>query len=101
MTLRGGAIRTTIGGVSRSTPSGGASLNVPVLHRLSVSPTVAFDSEVADVLQVRNISSRAFGSGMRFWLTDRTTATAYYSRVLYGANHLADNSYGVSYALRF
>jgi hypothetical protein len=101
LTLRGGAIRTTITGVSHWTPSSGASLNVPVTHRLSVSPSVAFDSEATDVLQVRNISSRGFGSGVRFWLTDRTTAGAYYFRVLYGANHLTNNSYGVSYALRF
>lgn len=101
LTLRGGAIRTTIAGASRSTPLGGATLAVPVTRRLTISPTVAFDSEAADVVEVHNISSRAFGSGVRFWLTERTTATAYYSRVLYGANHLTNNAYGVSYALRF
>jgi hypothetical protein len=99
--LRGGAIRATIAGQSDWTPSGGVSLNVPVTRRLMVSPGMAFDSEPADVLQIQNISSRQFGSGVRFWLTDRTSLGGYYFRVLYGANHLADDSYGVSYALRF
>jgi hypothetical protein len=101
VTLRGGAIRTSIAGTSLWTPSGGAKLNVPVTRRLSVSPAVSFDSELFDVLQIRNVSSREFGSGGRFWLTNRTSVDAYYSRVLYGANHLTMNSYGVSYALRF
>ena len=101
LTLRGGAIRTTIAGARDWTPSAGASLTVPVTPRLSVSPSVAFHSESADVLQIHNISSRQFGSGVRFWLTDRATAGAYYFRVLYGANHLTNNSYGVYYAIRF
>jgi hypothetical protein len=101
LTLRGGAIRTSIAGTSQWTPSGGAKLNVPVTYRLSFSPGVAFDSELFDVLQIRNVSSREFGSGARFWLTNRTSVEAYYSRVLYGANHLTKNSYGVSYVLRF
>jgi len=101
LTLKGGGIRSTVAGASQWTPSGGAILNVPVTHRLSFSPNVAFDTELSDVLQLRNMSSRGFGSGARYWLTERITAGAYYLRVLYGANHLTDNSYGVSYALRF
>lgn len=101
LTLRTGAVRTSVAGASQWTPSGGAKLDVPLTHRLSVSPGVAFDSELSDVLQFNNISSREFGGGARFWLTRRTSASAYYFRVLYGANHLASDSYGVSYALRF
>jgi hypothetical protein len=101
LTLRAGAVRTTIAGASTWTPSGGAKLNVPLTRRLSISPGVAFDSEPSDVLQINNISSRGFGAGARFWLTRRTSTGAYYFRVFYGANHLANDSYGVSYALRF
>jgi hypothetical protein len=101
LTLRAGAIRTTVAGTSMWTPSGGAKLNIPLTRRLSVSPGIAFDSEVSDVLQLRNISSREFGGGALFWLTRRTSVGAYYFRVLYGANRLANDSYGVSYALRF
>lgn len=101
LTLHAGTIRATIAGRSNWTPSGGLSLNVPVTHRLTVSPGIAFDSEPVDLLQIQNISSRQFGSGVRFWLTDRTSLGGYYFRVLYGANHLTDDSYGVSYALRF
>jgi len=101
LTLRAGAIRTSVAEANTWAPSGGAKLTVPLTRRLSVSPGVAFDSELSDVLQITNISSRAFGAGAHFWLTGRTSASAYYSRVLYGANHLAANSYGVSYAFRF
>ena len=101
LVLRAGAIRTTVAGASSWAPSGGAKLNVTLTRRLSVSPAVAFDSELSDILQINNVSSRAFGAGVRFWLTRSTSAGAYYFRVQYGANHLADDSYGVSYALRF
>jgi hypothetical protein len=101
LTLRAGAIRATIARASKWTPSGGAKLKVPLTRRLSFSPGVAFDSEFSDVLQISNISSREFGAEAHFWLTKLTSAGAYYFRVLYGANHLANNSYGVSYALRF
>jgi hypothetical protein len=101
LSLRVGAIRTSLAGAKTWTPSGGAKLNIPVTRRLSVSPGVAFDSELSDVLQINNISSRQFGGGMHFWLTRNASAGAYYFRVLFGANHLASNSYGVSYALRF
>lgn len=101
LTLRAGAIRTTIAGAAKWTPSGGAKINVPLTRRLSVSPGVTFDTEPSDVLQIRNISSRGFGTGVRFWLTRFTSVDAYYFRVLYGANHLVNDSYGVSYALRF
>lgn len=100
-TLRAGAIRTTIAGAKKWTPSGGAKINVPLTRRLSVSPGFIFDTEPSDVLQIRNISSRGFGAGARFWLTRFTSVDAYYFRVLYGANHLANDSYGVAYALRF
>lgn len=101
LTLRAGAIRTTVGGTNLWSPSGGAKLSVPLTHRLSVSPAVAFDSEPIDFLQINNIPSRQFGAGSRFWLTKRMTADAYYFRALFGANHLASSVYGVSYALRF
>jgi hypothetical protein len=101
LTLRSGAIRTTIAGATEWTPSGGAKLNIPLTRRLSLSPGVAFASEVSDVLQFSNISSRDFGTGAYFWLTGRTSVGAYYFRVLYGANHLANDSYGVSYVFRF
>jgi hypothetical protein len=101
LALRVGAIRATVGGASTWTPSGGAKLNITLARRLNVSPAVAFDSELSNVLQINNISSRAFGAGARFWLTRNTSVSPYYFRVLYGANHLASNSYGVSYALRF
>jgi hypothetical protein len=101
LSLRGGATRTAMPAATTWTPSGGAKLNVPLTRRLSVSPGVAFDSELSDVLQINNISSREFGGGMHFWLTESTSLGAYYFRVLYGANHLASDSYGVSYALRF
>ena len=101
LTLRAGAIRETIGGASTWTPSGGAKLSVPLTRRLSVSPAVAFDSELSNVLQINNVSSREFGGGVHYWLTRSTSAGAYYFRVLYGANHLASDSYGVSYVIRF
>jgi hypothetical protein len=101
LTLRAGAIRETIGSASTWTPSGGAKLNVPLTRRLSVSPGVAFDSELSNVLQINNVSSREFGGGARYWLTRATSVSAYYFRVLYGANHLASDSYGVSYVIRF
>jgi hypothetical protein len=101
LTVRAGSIRTSIAGASKWTPSGGAKLNIPLTRRLSVSPGVAFDSEVSDVVQISSISSRGFGTGARYWLTRGTSVGAYYFRVLYGANHLANNSYGVSYALHF
>ena len=101
LTLRGGAIRETIGVASTWTPSGGAKLNIPLTRRLSVSPGVAFDSELSNVLQISNVSSREFGGGARYWLTKSTSASAYYFRVLYGANHLASDAYGVSYVVRF
>lgn len=101
LSLRAGAIRTTIAGARSWTPSGGAKLNVPLTRWLSISPGVSFDSELSDVLQINNISSREFGGGMNFWLTKKASAGAYYFRVLYGANHLVSDSYGVSYALRF
>jgi hypothetical protein len=100
-TLRAGAIRETIGSANTWTPSGGAKLNIPLTRRLSISPGVAFDSELSNVLQINNVSSREFGGGARYWLTKSTSASAYYFRVLYGANHLASDSYGVSYVLRF
>jgi hypothetical protein len=99
--LRAGAIRTTLAEANTWSPAGGAKLTIPLTRRLSVSPSVAFDSELSDILQINNISSREFGGGVHFWLTRNTSAAAYYFRVLYGANHLANNSYGVSYALRF
>jgi hypothetical protein len=101
LTLRAGAIRTTAGGATLWTPSGGAKLSVPLTRRLSISPAVAFDSELSDVLQIKNTSSRQCGVSSRFWLTSRTTVDAYYFRVLYGTNHLASSVYGVSYAVRF
>jgi hypothetical protein len=101
LTLRAGAIRETIGSVSTWTPSGGAKLNIPLTRRLSVMPGVAFDSELSNVLQINNVSSREFGGGARYWLTKSTSASAYYFRVLYGANRLASDSYGVSYVVRF
>jgi hypothetical protein len=101
LTLRAGAIQTTMAGTSTWTPSGGAKLNIPLARRFSISPQVSFDSEVSDVLQLTNISSREFGVGVRSWLTRRTSVEGYYFRVLYGTNQLADDSYGVSYALRF
>jgi hypothetical protein len=101
LTLRAGAIRTSIAGVSEWTPSGGAKLTIPLTRRLSISPGVAFDSEFSDVLQNGSISSREFGAAARYWLTRRTSAGVYYFRVLYGVNHLANDSYGVSYALHF
>jgi hypothetical protein len=101
LTLRGGALRATIGGLSDWTPSGGVSVNVPVTRRLILSPGVNLDSEPADILQIKNISSRQFGSGVRFWLTERTSLGGYYFRVLYGANRLTADSYGASYTLRF
>ena len=101
LSLRAGAIRTAMAASTTWTPSGGAKLNVPLTRRLSISPGVAFASELSDVLQIKNISSREFGGGMHFWLTRNTSVGAYYFRVLYGANHLASDSYGVSYALRF
>jgi hypothetical protein len=101
LTLRAGATRSTVAGANTWTPSGGAKLNVPLTRRLSLSPGVAFDSELSNVLQINNISSREFGGGVHFWLTKGTSAGAYYYRVLYGANHLASDSYGVTYALRF
>ncbi|HEV2522566.1 MAG TPA: hypothetical protein VGT24_09310 [Candidatus Acidoferrales bacterium] len=101
LTLRAGAIRTSVGGANLWSPSGGAKLTVPLTRRLSISPTVAFDSELMDVLQINNVHSRQFGAGSRFWLTKRTTVDVYYFRALFGANHLASSVYGVSYALRF
>ena len=101
LTLRAGAIRETIGSASTWSPSGGAKLNIPLTRRLSVMPGVAFDSELSNVLQINNVSSREFGGGARYWVTRSTSASAYYFRVLYGANHLASDSYGVSYVLRF
>jgi hypothetical protein len=101
LTLRAGAIRETIGSASTWTPSGGAKLNIPVTRRLSVMPGVAFDSELSNVLQINNVSSREFGGGARYWVTRSTSASAYYFRVLYGANHLASDSYGVNYVVRF
>lgn len=101
LTLRGGAIRSTVSGANTWTPSGGAKLNIPVTRRLNIAPGVAFDSELSNVVQINNISSREFGGGVHLWLTRSTSAGAYYFRVLYGANHLASDSYGVSYALRF
>ena len=101
LTLRAGAIRTTLAGANTWTPSGGVKLNIPLTQRLSISPGVAFDSELSDVLQINNISSREFGGGVHLWLTRNASLGAYYFRVLYGANHLASDSYGVSYALRF
>src|ERR1700730_5134102 len=101
LTLRARAIRETIGSASTWTPSGGAKLNIPLTRRLSVMPGVAFDSELSNVLQINNVSSREFGGGARYWLTKSTSASAYYFRVLYGANHLASDSYGVSYVVRF
>jgi hypothetical protein len=99
--LRAGAIHTTLGGSSTWTASGGAKVNITLTRRLNVSPAVAFDSELADILQINNISSREFGGGMHFWLTKNANVGAYYFRVFYGANHLASHSYGASYALRF
>src|SRR5580704_5601820 len=101
LTLRAGAIRETIGSASTWTPSGGAKLNIPLTRSLSVMPGVAFDSELSNVLQINNVSSREFGGGARYWLTKSTSASAYYFRVLYGANRLASDSYGVSYVVRF
>jgi hypothetical protein len=101
LTLHAGAIRETIGSASTWTPSGGAKLNIPLTHRLSVMPGVAFDSELSNVLQINNVSSREFGGGARYWVTKSTSASAYYFRVLYGANHLASDSYGVNYVVRF
>jgi hypothetical protein len=101
LTLRGGAIRETIGAASSWTPSGGAKLNIPLTHRLSISPGVAFDSELSNVLQINSVSSREFGGGARYWLTKSTSVSAYYFRVLYGANHLASDAYGVNYIVRF
>jgi hypothetical protein len=101
LTLRAGAIRADVGGANLWSPSGGAKLSIPLTSRLSVSPTVAFDSELIDVLQINNVHSRQFGAGSRFWLTRRTTVDVYYFRALFGANHLASSVYGVSYALRF
>ena len=101
LTLRAGAIRETIGAASTWTPSGGAKLNIPLTRRLSVSPGVGFDSELSNVLQINNVSSREFGGGARYWLTRSTSVSAYYFRVLYGANHLTSNSYGVNYVVRF
>jgi hypothetical protein len=101
LALRAGAIRETIAGASTWTPAGGAKLNIPLTRRLSISPSVAFDSELSNVLQINNVSSREFGTGVHFWLTRNASVGGYYFRVLYGANHLASDSYGVSYALRF
>src|SRR5580704_17118793 len=101
LTLRAGAIRETIGSASTWTPSGGAKLNIPVTRKLSVMPGVAFDSELSNVLQINNVSSREFGGGARYWVTRSTSASAYYFRLLYGANRLASDSYGVSYVVRF
>lgn len=101
LSLRAGAIRTSVAGANTWTPSGGAKLNIRLTRRLSISPGVAFDSELSDVLQINNISSREFGGGMQFWLTRSASAGAYYFRVMYGANHLASDAYGVSYALHF
>jgi hypothetical protein len=101
LSLRAGAIQETIGSASTWTPSGGAKLNIPLTRRLSISPGVAFDSELTNVLQINNVSSREFGGGARYWLTRSTSLSAYYFRVLYAANHLANDSYGVSYVLRF
>lgn len=101
LALRVGTIRETVGGASTWTPSGGAKLNITLTRRIGVSPSVAFDSELSNVLQINNISSRAFGTGARFWLTRNTSVSPYYFRVLYGANHLASNSYGLSYAICF
>jgi hypothetical protein len=101
LTLHAGAIRETIGSASTWTPSGGAKLNIPLTRRLSVLPGVAFDSELSNVLQINNVSSREFGGGARYWLTRSTSVSAYYFRVLYGANHLASDSYGVNYIVRF
>jgi hypothetical protein len=101
LTLRAGAIRETIGGASAWTPSGGVNLRVPLTRRLSISPEAAFDSELSNVLQINNVSSREFGAAGHYWLTRNTSVSAYYMRVLYGANHLANHSYGVSYVLRF
>jgi len=101
LTLRAGAIRETIGSANTWTPSGGAKLIIPLTRRLSVSPGVGFDSELSNVLQINNVSSREFGGGARYWLTRSTSVSAYYFRVLYGANHLASDSYGVNYIVRF
>jgi hypothetical protein len=101
LTLRGGAIRESIGSTSTWTPSGGAKLSIPLTRKLSVMPGVAFDSELSNVLQINNVSSREFGGGARYWLTKGTCANAYYFRVLYGANHLASDAYGVNYVVRF
>jgi hypothetical protein len=101
LTLRAGAIRETIGSANTWTPSGGAKLIIPLTRRLCVSPGVGFDSELSNVLQINNVSSREFGGGARYWLTRSTSVSAYYFRVLYGANHLASDSYGVNYIVRF
>ena len=101
LTLRAGAIRETIGSASTWSPSGGAKLNIPLTRRLSVMPGVAFDSELSNVLQINNLSTREFGGGARYWLMRSTSVSAYYFRVLYGANHLASDSYGVNYVVRF
>jgi hypothetical protein len=100
-TLRAGAIRETIGSANTWTPSGGVKVNIPLTRRLSVSPGVAFDSELSNVLQINNVSTREFGGGARYWLTKSTSVSAYYFRVLYGANHLTSDSYGVNYVVRF
>ncbi len=101
LTVRAGAIRTSVGGTDLWSPAGGAKLTVPVTHRLSVSPSVAFDSELLDVLQINNTRSRQFGVGSRFWLTRRTSVEGYYFRVFFAAHQLASSVYGVSYAIRF
>ena len=101
LTLRAGTMRETFGSASTWTPSGGAKLNIPLTRRLSVSPGVGFDSELSNVLQINNVSSREFGGGARYWLTRSPSVSAYYFRVLYGANHLASDSYGVNYIVRF
>ena len=101
LTLRGGAIRETVGSTSTWTPSVAAKLNNPLTRRLSVSPGVGFDSELSNVLQINNVSSREFGGGARYWVTRSASVSAYYFRVLYGANHLVADSYGVFYAIRF
>ena len=101
LTLHAGAIRETIGSASTWTPSGGAKLNIPITQRLSFSPGVGFDSELSNVLQINSVSSREFGGGARYWLTKNASVSAYYFRVLYGANDLVSDSYGVFYAIRF
>jgi tetratricopeptide (TPR) repeat protein len=82
-------------------PSGWSKLGFPLQHRLTGNLFFGVGSEnFSQIDQIGRISAHTYGGGLRYQLADRQDINGYFARQNRSHDQI-DNSFGLSYGIRF